>query len=56
MHKRVRSGILALALVLTLTLTLAQADVRVELDGIDGGSASVTVPEHASAARLEGYL
>ena len=47
---------LALALVLTLTLTLAQADVRVELDGIDGGSASVTVPEDDSAALLEGYL
>lgn len=45
-----------MALVLTLTLTLAQADVRVELDGIDGGSASVTVPEDDSAALLEGYL
>lgn len=56
MQKRVKSGILALALVLTLTLTLAQADVRVELDGIDGGSASVTVPEDDSAALLEGYL
>ncbi len=56
MQKRVISGILALALVLTLTLTLAQADVRVELDGIDGGSASVTVPEDNSAALLEGYL
>ena len=58
MKKRVISGILALALVLTLTLTLtlAQADVRVELDGIDGGSASVTVPEDDSAALLEGYL
>lgn len=56
MQKRVISGILALALVLTLTLTLAQADVRVELDGIDGGSASVTVPEDDSAAMLEGYL
>lgn len=56
MQKRVISGILALALVLTLTLTLAQADVRVELDGIDGGSASVTVPEDDSAALLEGYL
>ena len=56
MQKRVISGILALALVLTLTLTLAQADVRVELDGIDGGSASVTVPEEDSAALLEGYL
>lgn len=56
MQKRVTSGILALALVLTLTLTLAQADVRVELDGIDGGSASVTVPEDDSAALLEGYL
>ena len=58
MRKRVISGILALALVLTLTLTLtlAQADVRVELDGIDGGSASVTVPEDDSAALLEGYL
>lgn len=54
MQKRVTSGILALALV--LTLTLAQADVRVELDGIDGGSASVTVPEDDSAALLEGYL
>ena len=54
MQKRVISGILALALV--LTLTLAQADVRVELDGIDGGSASVTVPEDDSAALLEGYL
>lgn len=56
MQKRVISGILALALVLTLTLTLAQADVRVELDGIDGGSASATVPEDDSAALLEGYL
>lgn len=56
MQKRVISGILALTLVLTLTLTLAQADVRVELDGIDGGSASVTVPEDDSAALLEGYL
>lgn len=56
MQKRVISGILALALVLTLTLTLAQADVRVELDGIDGGSASVTVPEDDSSALLEGYL
>ena len=56
MQKRVISGILALALVLTVTLTLAQADVRVELDGIDGGSASVTVPEDDSAALLEGYL
>ena len=56
MQKRVISGILALALVLTLTLTLAQADVRVEVDGIDGGSASVTVPEDDSAALLEGYL
>lgn len=58
MKKRVISGILALALVLTLTLTLtlAQADVRVEMDGIDGGSASVTVPEDDSAALLEGYL
>lgn len=56
MQKRVISGILALALVLTLTLTLAQADVRVELDGIDGGSASVTVSEDDSAALLEGYL
>jgi hypothetical protein len=56
MRKRVISGILALALVLTLTLTLAQADVRVELDGIDGGSAFVTVPEDDSAALLEGYL
>lgn len=56
MQKRIISGILALALVLTLTLTLAQADVRVELDGIDGGSASVTVPEDDSAALLEGYL
>lgn len=56
MQKRVISGILALVLVLTLTLTLAQADVRVELDGIDGGSASVTVPEDDSAALLEGYL
>lgn len=54
MQKRVISGMLALALV--LTLTLAQADVRVELDGIDGGSASVTVPEDDSAALLEGYL
>lgn len=54
MQKRVISGILALVLV--LTLTLAQADVRVELDGIDGGSASVTVPEDDSAALLEGYL
>jgi len=56
MQKRAISGMLALALVLTLTLTLAQADVRVELDGIDGGSASVTVPEDDSAALLEGYL
>ena len=56
MQKRVISGILALALVLTLALTLAQADSRVELDGIDGGSASVTVPEDDSAALLEGYL
>lgn len=56
MQKRVISGILALVLVLTLTLTLAQADVRVELDGIDGGSASLTVPEDDSAALLEGYL
>lgn len=56
MQKRVISGILALALVLTLTLTLAQADVRVELDGIDGGSASVPASEDASAALLEGYL
>ena len=54
MQKRVISGILALALV--LTLTLAQADVRVELDGIDGGSASVTASEDDSAALLEGYL
>ncbi|HCL21656.1 MAG TPA: hypothetical protein DHW47_06985 [Oscillibacter sp.] len=45
-----------MALVLTLTLTLAQADVRVELDGIDGGSASVTASEDDSAALLEGYL
>lgn len=56
MQKRVISEILALALVLTLTLTLAQADVRVELDGIDGGSASVTASEDDSAALLEGYL
>ena len=56
MQKRVISGILALALVLTLTLTFAQADVRVELDGIDGGSASVTASEDDSAALLEGYL
>lgn len=56
MQKRVISGILALALVLTLTLTLAQADVRVELDGIDGGSAFVTTSEDDSAALLEGYL
>lgn len=56
MQKRVISGILALALVLTLTLTLAQADVRVELDGIDGGSACVTASEDDSAALLEGYL
>lgn len=56
MQKRVISGILALALVLALTLTLAQADVRVELDGIDGGSASVTASEDDSAALLEGYL
>lgn len=56
MQKRIISGILALALVLTLTLTLAQADVRVEVDGVDGGSASVTVPEDDSAALLEGYL
>ena len=56
MQKRVISGILALALVLALALTLAQADVRVELDGIDGGSASVTASEDDSAALLEGYL
>ena len=56
MQKRAISGILALVLVLTLTLTLAQADVRVELDGIDGGSASVTASEDDSAALLEGYL
>ena len=56
MQKRVISGILALALVLTLALTLAQADSRVELDGIDGGSASVTASEDDSAALLEGYL
>ena len=56
MQKRVISGILALALVLTVTLTLAQADVRVEANGIDGGSASVTAPEDDSAALLEGYL
>lgn len=58
MQKRIISGILALALVLTLTLTLtlAQADVRVELDGIDGGSASVTASADDSAALLEGYL
>lgn len=56
MQKRVISGILALVLVLTLALTLAQADSRVEVDGIDGGSASVTVPEDDSAALLEGYL
>lgn len=56
MQKRVISGILALALVLTLTLTLALADVRVELDGIDGGSASVTASADDSAALLEGYL
>lgn len=56
MQKRVISGILALALVLTLALTLAQADVRVELDGIDGGSASVTASADDSAALLEGYL
>lgn len=56
MQKRVISGILALALVLTLTLTLAQADSRVEVDGIDGGSASVTASEDDSAALLEGYL
>lgn len=54
MQKRVISGILALALV--LTLTLAQADVRVEVDGIDGGSASVTASEDDGAALLEGYL
>lgn len=56
MQKRVISGILALVLVLTLALTLAQADVRVELDGIDGGSASVTASADDSAALLEGYL
>lgn len=56
MQKRVISGILALALVLALALTLAQADVRVELDGIDGGSASVTASADDSAALLEGYL
>lgn len=56
MQKRVISGILALVLVLTLALTLAQADSRVEVDGIDGGNASVTVPEDDSAALLEGYL
>ena len=54
MQKRVISGILALAL--ALALTLAQADVRVELDGIDGGSASVTASADDSAALLEGYL
>lgn len=56
MQKKVVSGILALVLVLTLALTLAQADVRVEANGIDGGSASVTAPEDDSAALLEGYL
>lgn len=56
MQKRVISGILALVLVLTLALTLAQADSRVEVDGIDGGSASVTAAEDDSAALLEGYL
>lgn len=56
MQKKVVSGILALVLVLTLALTFAQADVRVEVDGIDGGSAFVTVPEDDSAALLEGYL
>lgn len=52
MQKRILGGILALVLV----LTLAQADVRVEVDGIDGGSASVTASEDDSAALLEGYL
>ena len=56
MRKRIVSGMLILALVLTLAMTLAQADVRVEVDGIDGGSASVTAPEDDSAALLEGYL
>ena len=56
MQKRILGGILALVLVLTLALTLAQADVRVEANGIEGGSASVTVPEDDSAALLEGYL
>ena len=56
MQKKVVSGILALVLVLTLVLTLAQADSRVEVAGIDGGSASVTASEDDSAALLEGYL
>ena len=56
MQKKIISGILALVLVLTLALTLAQADSRVEVDGIDGGSASVTASEDDSAALLEGYL
>ena len=56
MQKRILGGILAFAMVLTLALTFAQADVRVEVDGIDGGSASVTVSEDDSAALLEGYL
>ena len=56
MQKRILGGILALVLVLTLALTLAQADVRVEANGIDGGSASVTASEDDSAALLEGYL
>ena len=56
MQKRILGGILALVLVLTLALTFAQADVRVEANGIDGGSASVTASEDDSAALLEGYL
>ena len=56
MQKRILGGILALVLVLTLALTFAQADVRVEVDGIDGGSAFVTASEDDSAALLEGYL
>ena len=56
MQKRILGGILALVLMLALALTFAQADVRVEANGIEGGSASVTAPEDDSAALLEGYL
>lgn len=56
MKKRLVSAVLAAALALTLLLTLAQADSRVEVSGIEGGSASVTASEDDSAALLEGYL